>query len=367
MSDAVKHYGVKGQKWGVRKEEEIVLRKSLKGGGEVIVTKDKPVGLGRIFPSLNKGAASFTIRDKSNRKVGEASFYHDSPEQLHLEWLGVRKQHRGQGYATAAFEGAVNYAKANGVKRLVLEVPASSKDAQHIYTGFGFKPTGRDDDATKLFGFEMELVLDDVQHARKALMDYILESLDNVKENDMSDAVDSMLAHHGIDVDDEIKHYGKKGMKWGVRKDRPSGDSGTKTGWSDDQKKKAKVVGQVALVAGVAAGAYFASISLQRGGAAREFLSSMAVKGTNATKNDPAKIAEMTRKAAAGRRAAQETLAKHGSKTISMDPSLKKFLADSSKRMFSDQKQWSESLGKSLSQIQAEDAAFIANYIKNLG
>lgn len=34
----------------------------------------------------------------------------------------------------------------------------------------------------------------------------------------MTSAVDSMLAHMGIEMEDELKHYGKKGMKWGVRK-----------------------------------------------------------------------------------------------------------------------------------------------------
>jgi hypothetical protein len=34
----------------------------------------------------------------------------------------------------------------------------------------------------------------------------------------MSTAVDDYLAHVGVEVDDELKHYGKKGMKWGVRK-----------------------------------------------------------------------------------------------------------------------------------------------------
>lgn len=31
--------------------------------------------------------------------------------------------------------------------------------------------------------------------------------------------VDTVLAHHGVEIGDELKHYGKKGMKWGVRKD----------------------------------------------------------------------------------------------------------------------------------------------------
>ena len=35
----------------------------------------------------------------------------------------------------------------------------------------------------------------------------------------MSTEVDGYLAHLGVEVGDELKHYGKKGMKWGVRKE----------------------------------------------------------------------------------------------------------------------------------------------------
>lgn len=39
---------------------------------------------------------------------------------------------------------------------------------------------------------------------------------------------DDVLAHLGLEVGDELKHYGKKGMKWGVRRER--GPDGKVTG-----------------------------------------------------------------------------------------------------------------------------------------
>lgn len=37
----------------------------------------------------------------------------------------------------------------------------------------------------------------------------------------MSDSItEDVLAHYGIEVGTEIKHYGRKGMKWGVRRER---------------------------------------------------------------------------------------------------------------------------------------------------
>lgn len=55
----------------------------------------------------------------------------------------------------------------------------------------------------------------------------------------MSEAVDSYLAHLGLEVGDELKHYGKKGMKWGVRKDDSSGGSAGQTRQERKAAKKA--------------------------------------------------------------------------------------------------------------------------------
>lgn len=44
----------------------------------------------------------------------------------------------------------------------------------------------------------------------------------------MTDIRDDVLAHFGIEVGEDLKHYGKKGMKWGVRRER--GPDGKVTG-----------------------------------------------------------------------------------------------------------------------------------------
>ena len=86
----IQHFGVKGMKWGVRKNEsssakdrrlknkEIVLQKTLKGGGEVIVTKTPPLKvlqkLGGVIPKLGQyldDYANFSIRDKNGKPVGD--------------------------------------------------------------------------------------------------------------------------------------------------------------------------------------------------------------------------------------------------------------------------------------------------------
>ena len=227
----IQHFGVNGMKWGVRKNEsssakdrrlknkEIVLQKTLKGGGEVIVTKTPPLKvlqkLGGVIPKLGQHLddyANFSIRDKEGRPVGDASFYRMG-DHLSLDWIGIGSKHRGQGYATAAFGAAVQYAKDNGIKRVTLEVPGASPDAQHIYEKFGFKKTGQLTYNDMWGGLtSMELLIEGtVKHADRSLLSYILEALDQVTENE------GLMQ---MNTTDELRHFGVNGMKWGVRKDR---------------------------------------------------------------------------------------------------------------------------------------------------
>ena len=107
----------------------------------------------------------------------------------------------------------MQYAKDNGIKRVTLEVPGASPDAQHIYEKFGFKKTGQLTSNDMWGGLtSMELLIEGaVKHADRSLLDYILEALDQVTENE------GLMQ---MNTTDELRHFGVKGMKWGVRKDR---------------------------------------------------------------------------------------------------------------------------------------------------
>jgi len=193
---------------------------------------------------------------------------------------------------------------------------------------------------------------------------------------------DDVLAHYGIELsEDELAHYGKKGMKWGVRKDDSTSSSGG-SGWTDDQKKKLKVVGGIALVATVAAGAYFGARALQSSGSTpvnfsgmgKTFLDSLDNKKIDTSHLNSTFVSDFaksmggnaktfTAKAASGKKMAEETLRKSGNKKLLMDPELKKFIKDGPSRILQDQKEWSKFLGKSLDSIQKEDLAFMNNQI----
>ena len=165
------------------------------------------------------------------------------------------------------------------------------------------------------------------------------------------------LAHFGIEVsEDELAHYGKKGMKWGVRNDdrggsgRPAGK-----GWTEDQKQKARNVAVIAGVVGLGA----AYVALQ------VYSRSAVGPASKATATSFAKSAGSAAKQASGKKIAEGILKAKGSTKITMDPELRKFVKDAPARILADQKGWSNSLGKSLGGIQKEDAAFMAEYIKN--
>lgn len=232
--DFLRHYGVKGMKWGVRKKRDIssgssipeherkepvvVLREKLKDGGSLTVYKDPPFPIARFRARHSKKFReslakdhSFTLRDKDGKKVGDASFRKDGPTSLNLEWIGVSSQHRGRGHASAALRGVVRYAEENGIDRLTLEVPGASPDALHIYQRLGFQVldqvagSSEDDFWDGLTNMELRIPQNSVRHADfdpQEVVNYIVAELNNP------------------DPDDFLAHYGVKGMKWGVRKDR---------------------------------------------------------------------------------------------------------------------------------------------------
>ena len=250
VTNEIKHYGVKGQKWGVRKDD-VAFRRKLKNGGELVVTKDPPAGLQKLFskisPSYREGMTkihNFTLRDSDGKKVGDASFIEDSPTSLNLMWIGVKSNARGQGYASAAMSGVVKYAKDKGLEKLTLEVPGNSPDALHIYEKFGFKKvdnvTDPEDDMFwgGLTSMELNLKSTSLKHSLlnlEELMEYVAQGIDNELPSEeglthMADTIaDDVLAHLGIEVGAEIKHYGVKGQKWGVTRERGKNGRVTRT------------------------------------------------------------------------------------------------------------------------------------------
>lgn len=169
FEEVLAHFGVKGMRWGVRKDDKgggsssssfksryrelrNALLKTLtvkaKNGATVTLNETPKASIASFIGAASgkkgvesmKAYSDFTIT-VDGKKVGNASFNKIDKDEINLVWLGVNKNERGKGYGSATFESAIGYGKQEGAKRLTLEVPGNAPDARHIYEKNGFRVT----------------------------------------------------------------------------------------------------------------------------------------------------------------------------------------------------------------------------------
>lgn len=282
--DYLKHYGVKGMKWGRRKdrsgkpsyiksakarykEDQTRELRSVtvtsKKGETVVATEDRSPKLASFIKSLRKDSVrksydspSFTIT-VDGKKVGESSFSKKDNGEVNLVWLGINPEHRGKGYASSVFDAAVEYGKSEGASKLTLEVPGNAPDARHIYEKRGFKvtkePTRDEIKSDFMWGglTHMALDLKDPALVHSTSDDLELEKAFALTFSKLPKDVEKEVfgpmpdvQHDSLTYEDYLAHYGVKGMKWGRRKsDSSGGDSksskkdGKRPTTSQDAKK----------------------------------------------------------------------------------------------------------------------------------
>lgn len=152
------HHGVKGMKWGVRKDRdkgparnsanrELIAVKT-KTGQQLVVSKNPTPAFTRFIAKLSPAvrdniAKSDICKIQANGKtVGDLHLYKESSDSINVVWVSISKRNEGQGYGSAVMKGVVDYAKKQGLKQVTLEVPGISPNARHIYEKLGFKDTG---------------------------------------------------------------------------------------------------------------------------------------------------------------------------------------------------------------------------------
>lgn len=257
--EEVEHSGVKGMKWGVRKDDSSKSTKSISrelhmlgpdkvvrktpSGEEITLSKNPTTALhkaiARVSPKYvehyNSGAV-ITIKDGSGKRVGDASFGDKGNGELYLNWLGIDQSARGKGYATQAMKAAEEFGKQSGFKKMTLEVPGNAPDAQHIYEKLGFKVTGKHEEYDP-----------DDSWGGLTNMEYKFDM-----KHELSPEACEYFAHAGV-----------KGMKWGRRKKVDPSDNVER---KSNTGRNIKIIGGVVAGVAVAAGAAYAVNALNKRG-----------------------------------------------------------------------------------------------------
>lgn len=259
----LEHYGVKGMKWGVRKDaskstyKDRVAELKNNSSFESFTVKTKngetvnvdPAPQFKIAAYVNAISRkhtentlknSFMVMSVKGESVGDASMVRESKDELYLNWLGVDDAHQGKGYGSAVFDAAVKHGRDLGVKKITLEVPGNAPDARHIYEKRGFKPTreltAKEIKADPFWGgltpMELDLSKVALKHASSdpdsdefeaAILATFSARYPELNEAFYGAGKQSSSTQK---TEDFLAHYGKKGMKWGVRKDKDSASSG---------------------------------------------------------------------------------------------------------------------------------------------
>lgn len=158
-SNELYHHGVKGMKWGVRKEKPKADYMVRAKNGDLIEMRKEGYGLlarglRKISPKIASEQDKTHIYNAyvNGKKIGDITLYKESNTSINVVWLGVKSRQRGKGYAQAILESSSKRVKAAGFKQMTLEVPGSSPDARHIYEKQGFVAGKRISDENDIWG-----------------------------------------------------------------------------------------------------------------------------------------------------------------------------------------------------------------------
>lgn len=183
MNNELTHWGIKGQKWGVRRyqnkdgsltaagrerySDSIADTKVYtKKGVEVTLRKQPTSLITKVAGKLSKSAkdnierSDFLDITVKGKKVGDLQLYKESPKSLNVVWVSIESKHEGNGYGSTVMKAVIDHAKKQNLDKVTLEVPGISPNARHIYESIGFKAKGTISDEDDSWGGLTAMELD---------------------------------------------------------------------------------------------------------------------------------------------------------------------------------------------------------------
>ena len=174
------HYGIKGMRWGVRKDvsakntqykkfvdyKESVYKDSpgaiktvvISKTGDKLTVEKEPPGFIPLSVGILTGRkpadtiSTMNIRNADGKKVGSFQIWREGRD-VRGEWLEIGPQYQGKGYSKAAIEGLLIAARKDPtIDKVRLQVPSNAEAAKHIYESLGFK---KDKDLGSVIGYGM--------------------------------------------------------------------------------------------------------------------------------------------------------------------------------------------------------------------
>lgn len=362
MSDALMHYGVKGMRRGTRKsrEERNAERRAKYEAKLKAKYGDNDIGKIETYLKIRKEHAE---KVKKWRQANQRNRQLTATERREKYYGELDRGQLGKTYSTDATlaEAARKFYKKGhnkrmghselmhfGVKGMKWGVRKKRiKDAKKWTSKKQAKIDGMSDDQLKKANNRLRLEKEYKQLTQTKLEKYrkrvgkaAEEAAFNTLQNALQKGFKSAASRGGsaaikgakrfkhseagmsgniffIDEDEVLAHHGVKGMRWGVRKQRPSGGAGPskkRKGLSRNQKRA--IAGALGLAAGVGAGIYLqksgngkklAGLAKKQGTAAKKFAQS---KGRNLGAQARVKKAQAKRFAKAQSATAKEAAKK---------------------------------------------------------
>lgn len=142
--DELYHHGIKGQKWGVRRYQNLDGSLTEKGKKRYsVIGASNRISIVEKKSKKPSDSLDYRVYDTHGKKVGNV-FIDLKDDDYHIDWIGIKNKEQRKGYGQEALQLLVNDAIKRGKKHMSLDAagidPAGiDPAARHIYEKVGFK------------------------------------------------------------------------------------------------------------------------------------------------------------------------------------------------------------------------------------